>query len=57
MKSMVYEIDTESEEYLVARIFRAAAELREIPGIFGRVRQSMARRCTVFLDINGQHLL
>ena len=51
MKSMVYETDTDSEGDLVARIVSAAAEVREIPG---RVRQSMARRCTVCLDGNGR---
>ena len=60
MKSMVYETGIDSEEDLVACIISAAAEIRETPGIFGRVRQSMARRCTVCLDVNGrvfQHLL
>ena len=60
MKSMVYETDIDSEEDLVARIVSAADEVRESPGIFGRVRQSMARRRTVCLDVNGrvfQHLL
>ena len=60
MKSMVYETDIYSEEDLVAHIVSIAAEIRGTPGIFGRVRQSMARRCTVCLDVNGrvfQHLL
>ena len=60
MKSMVHETVTESEEDLIARTVSAAAEIRETPSIFGRVRQSMARRCTVCLDVNGcvfQHLL
>ena len=56
MKSMVYETDIDSEDDLVARIVSAAAEVKKTPGIFG----SMARRCTVCLDVNGrvfQHLL
>ena len=60
MKSMVFETGIDSEEDLVACIISAAAEIRETPGIFGKVRQSMARRCTVCLDVNGrvfQHLL
>ena len=60
MKSMVYETDIDSEEDLVVHIVSAAAEKRETPGIFGRVRQSMACRCIVCLDVNGhvfQHLL
>ena len=46
IKSMVYETDIYSEEDLVACIVSAAAEIRETPGIFGRVRQSMARQRT-----------
>ena len=52
MKSMVYETDIDSEEDLVARIVSAAAEVRETPGIFGRVRQSMASRCTVWMSMD-----
>ena len=58
-EAKVYETDIDSEENLVTRIVSAAGEIRETPGIFGRVRQSMARRCTVCLDVNGrmfQHL-
>ena len=54
MKSMVYETGIDSEEDLVACIVSVAAEIREIPSTFGRVRQSMARRCTVCLDVNGR---
>ena len=54
MKSMVYETGIDSEEDLVACIVSAAAEIRETPGIFGRVRQSVALRCTVCLDVNGR---
>ena len=59
-KSMVYETDIDSEEYLVARIVSAAPEVTETSSIFERIRQNMARRGTVCLDINGrvfQHLL
>ena len=47
MKSMVYETDIDCEENLVARIVSAAAEIRETPGIFRRVCQSMAHQCTI----------
>ena len=60
MKSMVYETGIESEEDFAACIVSAAAQIRETPGIFGRIRQSMTRRCTVCMDVNGrvfQHLL
>ena len=52
MKSMVYETDIDSEEDLIARIVSAAAEVRETPGIFGMVRQNMARRCTVWMSMD-----
>ena len=45
MKSMVHETGIGSKEDLVAHIVSAAAEIRETPGIFGRVQQSMVRRC------------
>ena len=54
MKSMVHETDIDPEEDLVARIVSAAAEIREIPGIFGRVRGRMARQCTVCLKVNAR---
>ena len=47
----VYESDTESEEDLVARVFSGEAEIRETPGIFGRVRQSMARQWTALVVV------
>ena len=52
MKSMVHETDIDPEEDLVACIVRAAAEVRETPGMFGRVRQSMARRCIVWMSMD-----
>ena len=52
MKSMVYETDIDFEKDLVARIVSATAEVRETPGIFGRVRRSMARRCTVWMSVD-----
>ena len=60
MKSMVYETYIDCEENVVAHIVSAEAKIRETPGIFGRVRQNMARRCTVCVDVNGrvfQHLM
>ena len=51
---MVHETDIDPEEDLVACIVSAAAEIREIPGIFGRIRESMARQCTVCLKVNGR---
>ncbi|GBO28251.1 hypothetical protein AVEN_44638-1 [Araneus ventricosus] len=41
LKSLVYANPVDSEEDLVARISIAAARVREIPGIFESVRQSL----------------
>ncbi|GFV21693.1 hypothetical protein TNCV_164241 [Trichonephila clavipes] len=37
LKNLVYATPLDSDEDLVARIFEAAARVREIPGIFERV--------------------
>ncbi|GFX00425.1 transposable element Tcb2 transposase [Trichonephila clavipes] len=45
MKGLVYDTTVVSEMDLVARISIAAARIREMPGVFEDVRQSMSRRC------------
>lgn len=60
MKNMVYETPVASAMDLVARISVAAANIRETPGIFQKVRLSMQRRCEACNLANGQnfeHLL
>nr|XP_042901341.1 uncharacterized protein LOC122269952 [Parasteatoda tepidariorum] len=59
LKHLVYETPVDSDEDLVARI-SAAAGVREIPGIFERVRQSLHRRCQACIASGGHkfaHLL
>ncbi|CAL1296021.1 unnamed protein product [Larinioides sclopetarius] len=49
-----------SQEDLVARISAAAADVRDMPGIFQRVRDSIHRRCEDCIAAAGssfEHLL
>jgi len=60
IKDLVYATPIESEEDLIARIVEAVHQVREMPGIFKRVRQSMLRRCELCRDVNGtnfEHLM
>lgn len=60
LKHLVYETPVDSDEDLVARISVAAAGVRETPGIFERVRQSLHRRCQACIASGGrnfEHLL
>ena len=54
LKSLVYDTPLESEEELVARISAAAAEVRDMPGLFERVRQSLHRRCETCIQVGGR---
>lgn len=53
LKSLVYDDPVDTEMDLVARIACAAATIRETPGLFERVRQSMHIRCLACLESNG----
>lgn len=55
MKRLVYDTPVNSEMDLVARISIAAAMIRETPGIFENVRQSMSRRCRACIHANGSN--
>lgn len=55
LKHLVYETPVDSDEDLVARISVAAACVREIPGIFERVRQSLHRRCQACIHTGGRN--
>lgn len=55
LKSIVYETPLDSDEDLVARLSEAAARVREIPGIFERVRQSFHRRCQACISVGGRN--
>jgi hypothetical protein len=50
----------DSEEDLIARIVETAATIRQQPDIFERTRQSVLRRCWLFIEVGGRrfdHLL
>ncbi|GBN31856.1 hypothetical protein AVEN_39273-1 [Araneus ventricosus] len=53
LKSLVYATPVDSDEDLVARI--AAARVRELPGIFESVRQSLHRRCPAYITDGGRN--
>ena len=54
MKQLVYEAVVETEEDLVTRITVAVGTIADMPGIFERTRQSMVRRCTACIEVNGR---
>ncbi|GFW76771.1 DUF4817 domain-containing protein [Trichonephila clavipes] len=55
MKGLVHDTPVVSEMDLVARISIAAARIREMPGVFEDVRQSMSRRCRACIHANGRN--
>nr|XP_015922443.2 uncharacterized protein LOC107450974 [Parasteatoda tepidariorum] len=60
MKSIVYETPVTSDMDLIARIAEAAVRVRDTPGQFERVRESMRRRCETCIVANRrnfEHLL
>ena len=54
LKSLMYESPIESAEVLVARLSAAVGEVRNTPGVFHRVRESLLRRCTTSIVSNGE---
>ena len=60
MKPLVYETLVASYMDLISRIAKAASRVRDTPGQFERVRESMRRRCKTCIVANGrnfEHLL
>ena len=53
LKTIVY--DTPIVEILRNRIIAAGEKIRNTPGIFERLRQSMRRRCETCIDAEGNH--
>ncbi|GBM70390.1 hypothetical protein AVEN_12218-1 [Araneus ventricosus] len=53
MKILVYETPVDSVENAVARISVAAGEIRDTPGMFQNVRNSMRRRCEAYVTALG----
>ena len=42
-------------ETLLARILAASDEVRGMPDVFGRVRQSFLHRCNACIECGGRH--
>ncbi|GFT28263.1 uncharacterized protein TNCV_645891 [Trichonephila clavipes] len=62
MKSPVYTSPVDSEEALVARIAVVAGDIREMPGVFANVQQSLRQRCgcgspVVKVSDHGRHVM
>ena len=55
MKSMVNETPVTLDMYLIASIAEAAARVRDIPGQFERVRESMHRHCRTCIVENRRN--
>ncbi|GFX11883.1 transposable element Tcb1 transposase [Trichonephila clavipes] len=53
MQSLVHDTPVNSEMDLVVRISITAATIRETPGIFEQVCQSMSRRCRACINAKG----
>lgn len=56
LKSLVYERPVNTRADLLQRIIEASHKIRNIPGIFERVRQSMSRRVNACIASNGRHI-
>ncbi|GBN72912.1 hypothetical protein AVEN_88546-1 [Araneus ventricosus] len=54
LKGLVYESPIYSDEDLVARISVIAVAIREMPGVFEKVRFSQRRRCNACIITGGR---
>ncbi|GBM17292.1 hypothetical protein AVEN_237281-1 [Araneus ventricosus] len=55
LKLLVYVTPADTPEDLISRIVVAAADIKVIPGIFERVRESFLRHCRLCNDVKGRH--
>lgn len=55
MKSLIYECPIESDMDLVAKIAIIAGDIREMPGDFANVRQSLSRRCEACISTGERY--
>lgn len=55
LKSIVYSVPIQNEEHLRERIISGCEYIRNMPGIFENVRQSMRRRCDACIMTTGGH--
>jgi hypothetical protein len=55
LRCLVYETPVERQDDLLPRIQAACDNIQQTPGIFERVRKSMARRCRLCNEVGGRH--
>ena len=55
MKTLVYETPVDNAEELVSRFAVAAGEIRDTPGLFQNIRNSMRRRCEAYIEVGGRN--
>ncbi|XP_023311742.1 uncharacterized protein LOC111692167 [Anoplophora glabripennis] len=55
LKSLVYAVPIQTEEELRNRIIVCCQTIRDTPGIFENVRQSMRRRVDACIRVGGGH--
>ncbi|GBM82709.1 hypothetical protein AVEN_107738-1 [Araneus ventricosus] len=55
LKLLVYATPLDTPEDLIVRTVVAAADIKSIPGIFERVRESFLCLCRLCNDVNGHH--
>ena len=51
----MYQTPIDTREELTARLAEAVATIRDTPGCFERVRQSLSRRCHLYMNVEGRH--
>lgn len=56
LKTLVYATPVDRQEDLLARIQDGCDQIRNMPGVLGRVRNSMIRRCNVCIQVGGSHI-
>jgi hypothetical protein len=55
MQSLVYETPVDTQHELMAKIAVAAGTIREMPGIFQRVRHNIASWCRICSEASSHH--
>ena len=55
MKTLVYDTPVDNAEELVSRIAVDAGEIRDTPGLFQNIQNSMRRRCEACIEVGGRN--
>jgi len=49
----MWRLDVDCKEYLISLIVETATNIKQQPGSFEGTRQSMLRRCRLFIEVGG----